>query len=212
MSATGLETFADKNEKGLQFPTTAVGGVRPTIHRALAKGSSAPMQGSFSQPLSKQYRYTDSHLDDLLFCFRYFKEARNSLAHGGGMASQRLVDAASDYSARTGQLGMTHAPACLPLALGDRVQLTLRQVSGLGEAILRMMTTIDAHLAVSVYAERALLEAWKRQHGPAKHFLSADESKRSAHVANSVARLGFPKPLASDHIPQLLKQKNLVFF
>lgn len=211
-SATGSEHFADKNEKGLQFPTTAAGGVRATIQKALARRLSSRMQGAYSRPLSKQQRYADSSLDDLLFCFRYFKEARNALAHGGGVAPQRLVDAASEYTTRTGQLGMTHAPACPPLAAGDRVRLTLRQVSGLGEVILRLMTTIDAHLATSVYAERALIEAWKAHHGSTKRFLPADEIKRRTKVASSVARLGFPKPLASDDIPELLKERNLVFF
>jgi len=211
VAATGSETFADDNEKGLQFPTSGSKGVRPTVQKAVKKTSTV-MINAFRLPLTKQRRYADAHLDDLLVCFRYFKEIRNALAHGGGLVSQRLLDAATEYSTRTTQLGMTHAPTCQVQAVGERAGLTLRQVSGVSEVILRLITTIDAHLSASPHAEAAIVGGWAKRHGTSKQLLPADETKRRSKVANAVARIGFPKPVPTDDIPDLLKAHDLAFF
>jgi len=87
-----LSALTRDNEKDLQFPTRA-----QVVVNNLTQPESTTMKQCFFARLSKEPKYALANLDNLLTCYRYFKEVRNSLMHGGGMADNRTVDAYNDY-------------------------------------------------------------------------------------------------------------------
>jgi hypothetical protein len=213
VAATGSETFADANEKGLQFPSTSSKGVGPTVAKTLKK-TSKPIMAAFQPVLTSHPRYAVAHLENLMYCFRYFKETRNALAHGGGVVSQRMFEAGTQYIQRMAprNMGMPHPPTCPPQNIGDAVALTLKQVASFGEVILRLFVTVDGQVAQSEQAEKELFAVWAQHHGATMRMMPADSAKRRLRIANAVERAGLPKPVLSDDLPNLLKGRRLVFF
>jgi hypothetical protein len=73
----------------LQFPTnpTRTKGAGSAIDELTAT-ESAPLKGAIYPALVTSKKYSISHLDNMLKCFRYFKELRNSFMHRGASWSQ----------------------------------------------------------------------------------------------------------------------------
>jgi len=211
LSATGSESFADKYEKGLQFPTNATKGIRPTMARALQKPSAVAAR-AFSTALKKDRRYSLSHIDELLACFRYFKEIRNVIAHGGAQSAKRLTDAAAAYSVvLSGRgIGMPHAPAAAVPSSTSPLQL--RPVVGFGEVLLRIMVTVDAELAGAEGAEPELVTVWEAKFDKGRKMLPGDVSKRKLRILNNFKHAGLPDPIVTDELVNFLKAHGLVAF
>jgi hypothetical protein len=52
----------------------------------MTQAKSPTMAAAITPALRARPDYRGKELDDLLLVYRYFKEARNSLVHGGGVA------------------------------------------------------------------------------------------------------------------------------
>ena len=99
---------------------------------------SAVMKAEFFPILKANSKNSWSNIEDLLVAYRYFKEVRNSLIHSGGFADVRVVDARNDLAAIPfSNLGLKEALQFPPLAVGDRVNVGLRNVVGLSSIIHR---------------------------------------------------------------------------
>jgi len=108
----------------------------------------------------KNKKYARDFLEDLLICYRCFKEARNSFIHSNGDITDRLKNEYTEYKANTAKIEkiMVEAPEFPPLARADKkFDLTLRGVVGLYNVIIFLIVTLDAELSNSHYAEKILL-------------------------------------------------------
>jgi hypothetical protein len=150
----------------LQFPTNA--SATKGIRFALAELSTAQSQLLShvvypSLVLAKKYALPT--LDNLLRCFRYFKELRNSLMHRGRRCDGKLFGAQSDFTpiANRAGLGMAFVPAYTPYQIGDQVSLELHGVLGFTDVILQIITTIDAELTKTSIAEGCLIARMKAE-------------------------------------------------
>lgn len=148
----------------LQFPTnaTATSGVGYAINQ-ITQNQSATICGAIYPSLTRSKKYSLSHLENLLKCFRYFKELRNALLHKGKVCDGKLWGAQSAFSpfANSANLGMKFTPQHSIFGIGDPVKANLHGVLGFTEVILRMVTTIDAELSRSEAAERHLVHRLK---------------------------------------------------
>jgi hypothetical protein len=83
----------------MQWPTNklATNGVRFAIGE-LTASPSLIIASSIYPGLITAKKYSLSHLDSLLKCFRYFKELRNCLMHRGRLCEGKLFVAQSDLS------------------------------------------------------------------------------------------------------------------
>ncbi len=145
----------------LQFPTNAskTKGVRSAIDE-LTVTESAPIKGSIYPALILSKKYSLSSLDNLLRCFRYFKELRNSFMHRGRRCDGKLYGAQSEFIPVSDKisLGMKFVPEHKFHQIGDDVELSLHGVLGFTDVILRIVTTVDAELSRSVVAESEIVE------------------------------------------------------
>ena len=113
--------------------------------------TSPTMQSSLQPGFRAHKKVHVAQLDNMLKCYRHFKEVRNCLIHNGGVADQRMVDAYLDFlpvssaSALRTKESIQHYPA----VLGETTRLSLRGVVGFCDIVLRMMITIDAEISGS---------------------------------------------------------------
>lgn len=199
-------------ETELQSPTDATGsaGVWACIRNLTALESSV-LDSAFGAALRSSRKNKKAHLDNLLRCYRYFKECRNSIVHRGAIGNQKAVDAYQEFSAvaTPTSLGIKEVPAHEVITLGSPVRLRLRGVVGLSDIVVRMIHTIDAELCRSARSEVYLLHRWKKCHGSRK-LLSADPVRRRRQVTKLCGALNLPAPTNHVAFEGWLREKRLV--
>lgn len=196
--------------KQLQFPTNGGYGVRNAL-AVLQANTSPELETAIYPALQTNRKYSLAQLDELLICYRYFKECRNVLVHYGGVATQRAVDAYAAFSQLSrAALGVTEVPAHYPiLAEKDRVELSLRGVVGFGEIVLKLVSTLDIEISRSVHAERVLKDRWSAVVGKGRDLPAAPRARREA-IIKLIRKLDLPAPRSPDALLPLLKRNGLI--
>ncbi len=118
--------------KRLQFPDRpGKPGVGATI-AALCSSESAVLKTAYYPTFAENKKHSLTRLENLMLCYRYFKELRNAQVHSGGIANQAAVDAYAAFHPVSGktQLGRKGELAFDPVLLGQQVSLNLRGVVG----------------------------------------------------------------------------------
>jgi hypothetical protein len=175
--------------KKLQFPDKLV-----TTIAALLASESGTLKSAYYPIYSADRKYSLPHLQNLMMCYRYFKEVRNAQVHAGGLADQKAVDAYTAFQPVSGkaQLGRKGELAFDPVTLGQKVSLNLRGVVGFTDVLIKIIATIDAELCRAEKAE-AVFERALRTTGH-RAMLSANQRKRHAQVSTRCTAAGFPPP------------------
>jgi len=197
----------------LQFPnSTAKDGKGAAWAIAqITNPESSALKAAFYPVLSKGRYFALQKLDALLLCYRLFKELRNCDMHGGGIATQRLLDAYSQFAvvANSASLGVAEVPVHHPAALGGKVKLSLRGVVGFSHLVLKLIDTIDAELSRSQAAERVFVKQWQVVHSRRLNFRLAP-GKPKNRVKKAVMKAGFPRPEDPETFGIWLRGENLV--
>ncbi|ULA66381.1 MAG: hypothetical protein LZF62_50371 [Nitrospira sp.] len=202
-------------EKNLQFPTSIVNG-RPNGIRAaiddLTNPESSVMRLTFYDSLKSSPKNSLANLDNLLRCYRYFKECRNALIHHGGVASRQTIEAYLAFCsvATPAALDVSEVPMHQPPIPGAPIKLNLRGVVGLSNIVLRIVSTIDAELSRSVKAEQYLKNVWLSHHGRRYCLKTKSSDARSKQIHRLIVKLGLPKPNVTTEIEQWLRHHSLV--
>jgi hypothetical protein len=214
--ATTLSPFPRPAElaKWLQFPSTHAKGREPTGVRpaiaAATQSPSVPMRRAFAAPLRAQRRYALRQIDVLLTCYRYFKECRNSLLHGAGVAHGKLALASQAMQRLTvGDVGTRAMPEHVLFAVGDPVSVTLRGVIGFSEVVNRIVTTIDAELALTLQGEAEFLYRWSSKYRPTMVY-PFDVARRRVRIQTQTVNAGFPVPANPAVLERLLRDAGRV--
>ncbi|MFZ5551402.1 MAG: hypothetical protein ACOZJX_22095 [Pseudomonadota bacterium] len=207
LEATGQDP---RHSKSLQFPSMNGQGVTAAL-AALLTNRSPELEHSVYPVLLTNRKNAIAKLENLLRCYRYFKECRNAVVHRGGVSSQRSVDASASFAAETTQtLGVTEVPKHFPIAaVGDPVRLSLRGVVGFGEIVLKLVTTLDAELSRTIEAEAVLAERWIETHG-ARHHLPAGVRAQETRIEKLFRGLGLESPTDPIALLPMLRRRNLL--
>lgn len=109
-------------------------------------------------------KYFKDSLEDLITCYRCFKEARNAFIHANGKVTDSLKEAYREYSGKIANIKtiMDEAPIFPDpspdsSSMKEDFALSLRGVVGFYNVIIILIVTLDAKLANSRYAEKILL-------------------------------------------------------
>jgi hypothetical protein len=188
--------------KSLQFSTqydnnhNPIRGVFWGINQ-LNNNQSIIMHDAFYNTLTGYRKYSRTHLDNLLLCYRFFKESRNAISHNGGIADQKLIDAHQAFTqiAKPTDLGIKEVPLhCVPV-LGRPILLNLRGVVGLSDVIIRIISTLDAELSDTSFAENEFFfrcQEWANLHPTDKRI--RDINKPQGDRVRSIVNIcSFPR-------------------
>lgn len=206
-----LSIHNDTILKKLQFTTEGnVKGIWPAINHINLTESSA-IRSSFYPGLITHKWYSKNELDDLLKCYRYFKECRNCLFHNGGIASDKAETSYLEFSQVTKtDLKQKEIPKHEPLRKGDLIKIHFRGVVLLSSILLRMIVTIDAELAKSSRAESELKSRWLEEYGKTRIYLGSDVEKRKGKIRGRLKTLQFGTICHSRELETLLQDWNFI--
>jgi hypothetical protein len=206
------------SKKNLQFPTHAtpagnITGVGNVLN-LIASNTSSALRSSFHQSLATNRKYSPNHLQELLVCYRYFKEVRNSLIHGSGSALTKLISAERNYAALTAaSLGLSERPEFFPLSSSTPPKLSLRGVVGFGEVVLKLVCTIDTELAATGFAEKDFKRRWRIENGGGASLVAAtDVARRNRRIGVLTRKLGLPTPVMTPAFLAWLRTEGLIFY
>jgi hypothetical protein len=171
---------------------------------------STVLAGAFAATCRSSRRYDAARLNNLLICYRYFKSLRNSIAHQGGKADQAAERAYQDFAAiaTTANLGTTAVPAHHPVVAGGDIKLELRGVTGLGDIVLRIVTTYDAMLSETDLCEKELLARLPRW--AKKEMLPGDKKRRAARITKIFDTARVPVPTVTVAFEAFLKANQFL--
>lgn len=205
------------NKKDLQFPSGEYKG-KPCgiilIQNEIDTAKSMILENSIYPSLCTNGKYSPSKLEQLLKCYRYFKELRNYLIHGHEAISNEFATAEQEYAALSAaDIGLREKPEFSPHIIGSTCKAELRGVIGLGEVILKLISTLDISLSATTYAELEFKRRWKAKHGAHPKTLSgSDEHKRNSRIIVLTRGLGIPTPIVSPQFSNWLRSEGLIFY
>jgi hypothetical protein len=153
-------------------------------------------------------QYSLAHIDNLLICYRYWKETRNSIAHAGGRATARLVAEDSRLTALTPEsIGVSRVPRLAPVTMGDQIELELENVLGFGEILHRIAVTVDAELSAAQAAEDIMIARFESVR---RHHYSDPSSRtrpRESYLKNQMRGAGMRTPYALSTLDAFLSAR-----
>lgn len=202
-------------DKKLQFPTTfdnanaPTGGARFAVSQVRGAVGSPTIQACFHPTQIQNKKYATQTLDQLLICYRAFKEVRNDFIHHGGCASVRTEQAFMAFSALTNiELGIKEAPELPPVVAGKPIRLSIRGIVGLSDVVLRLIATFDCLLVDSPYGEDVLKRRWLGKHNGLVTVKPAGHS-RDIQLTGLIKQCGLPKPVATVILYNYLNSQRL---
>ena len=173
---------------------------------------SVVMQRAFQPSFLAHRKVYEPQLENMLKCYKYFKEIRNCQIHNGGIADQKSVDAFTEFLpvSSAASLKTKGVIEFFPAVLGQKQWLSLRGVVGFCDVVLRMMVTVDALISGSEAAERSALQRVRSViQGPLR-VLNSNKSRAEGQIKSMCRRASLPIPAAIDDVRQLFLRHRLV--
>lgn len=169
------------------------------------------LKNAFYSSLVLHRKNSKAKLDNLLLCYRYFKESRNCLVHRGGIADTSAEQAYLAFSAvaTTADLGVSEVPNHSVVTLNSPIHLSLRGIVGFCDVVLRMIATIDAELSRAESAEKVFHQSWLNKHGKKYALKRPGRDARQAQITRLVQKLGYPSPSTTTAIEKYLLDNDL---
>ena len=187
-------------DKKLQFPTEfdsagkVTGGSAYAVEQVVGVTPSPIMMKCFQPIQLKNKKNSSSKIDNLLICYRVFKQARNDFVHHGGRASDKTISDYSNYAVETpATLGVKEKPVLAQPIKGQVIKLSLRGVVGFSDVVLRLIATYDQLLTCSPCADIALKKKWLEVH-KGRVIVKAAGAARDKQIASLIKQCNLPNP------------------
>lgn len=146
--------------ESMQFPKPrSKGNAIDELTRLTLTESSIIKDAFYVKYSSRKYRCL-SQLNNLLICYRYFKQMRNCYMHNNMIADSALLNVYRNFAnlLNPSDLNMTEIPKHFPPIANSQVHLSLRGVIGFFHVVLQILVTCDAELSRSVFSEKEMLD------------------------------------------------------
>jgi len=191
--------------KNLQFPRS----IKSEITR-LKENESGIMTRCFLPTLMNNTHYTNTDIKDLMKCYRFFKELRNSNVHGDGKVTQTVIDKYNDFIVIKDNIIIESTFLVPAPVLGEKYDLLLDDVIAFSNVILDLIVVLDAELTCSNVAEQIFLEKFRSRE---KNLDLNSNPDKAADQCARMARMAGIRVYPSNRIDFMnyLKSKRLVF-
>lgn len=160
---------------------------------------SAALEACFGISLRGKRLYSSLKALNLLRCYRYFKELRNSIMHHNGKAGQTLIAATNDYNsfiAQTNNALGTNTAAPMgtknAITLGSEIDLSLFGVVGFNDIVLRLMCTLDTEAGLTTFGENAIVRFLRSRVN--HRSISGNIKSTARRMANEYGLVGLKEP------------------
>ena len=196
----------------LQFPTDTAnkkgGGIWKAIETIRTRESEM-LKNAFYDGLLKNKRNSKANLDNLMHCYRYFKECRNALIHSGDRAGKNTKSAYDRFLSVESSLGLEETPCHVKIEEGETVRLDLHGIVGFCNVVLRIITTVDAELSFTEPAEYIFKNRWIAVNGKGVSLPKSEESRKKK-LNQSIVKLGYPPVDMPGEVERFLQRDGLI--
>ena len=201
-----------KATENLQFPTDTAnkkgGGIWNAIETIRTRESEM-LKNAFYDGLLKNKKNSKANLDNLMHCYRYFKECRNALIHSGGRAGKNTKSAYDRFLSVASSLGLGETPCHFQIEEGEPVRLNLRGIVGFCDVVLRIIATVDAELSFTEPAEHIFKNRWIAVNGKGVS-LPKREDSRKKKLNQLIVKLGLPPVDMPGEVERFLQRDGLI--
>ncbi|OOP73187.1 hypothetical protein [Clostridium beijerinckii] len=200
-----------KYEKVFQFPSNGNNGIGRALNELNNTRCDAMIDSFYANTVNNK-KYSLNKIENLLICYRFFKELRNSFIHNGGICDKKLFDSYNFYQriANISLLGVKEVPNVNPVILNEPITLDIRGVVGLTDVIIRMIITIDAEISKSEFGLRYFMKKWI-DGCEIGRTMKKDKEKRKIQFHRYIQRLGFPVTHDIDKLIGYFENSSLQF-
>ncbi len=156
--------------------------------------------------------YSLTSVDYWLHYYRYYKELRNSIAHGGGVVTQKLVDAYNDVinlNLSKNDLLVDELPAIDVPVINTAANYSLREIVWLSQILIRLVVTFDVEFIKSNQTEDYFCKEIKKVYQKKKK-LPNDDTNRIKLVRSLSGKAIFKKPIDELKVYQLLIKNGVL--
>lgn len=172
--------------------------------------TSSFMESNFSSKyLAKRHRDPAS-VENLLKCFRVYKEYRNCYMHNGRKANSYLISAINNYQpvANRNNLPIKKIPLFTQPQLDQPFTLGFDKAILIGDVIMRLIVTVDAILVKTMAAEEEFKQRYKTSY--CDKCLSPNPKKARSTVNSYIQNLRIPSPNNIDDVVNYILSNNLM--
>lgn len=200
-------------EKALQYrtigtTTAPTGGIQLAINN-LTNPSSNELRDLFYASYLENDKNGILILDNLMICYRCFKELRNCIMHNGSIADSKLMTTYNDYILLLpSDLNAIELPVVETPSLDKPVKVNLRGVVGFYDIILKLVATIDAELSISEKAVQIVVSKSKKAN--VRLSIKAETRRKNEQIKGLFGKINMPKPLNYSKAEVFLKNNSLV--
>lgn len=198
--------FPTMNERALQFPDSVLSEVN-----RLTQPSSNMTSTCFHAAYGSRKHRDYGKIEDLLRCYRVFKEARNCYMHHGSFATDRLVDICSEYENDITPLllGFSEIPEFPSPTAGHKIDISLRGVVGFSGVVIKIIVSLDSELLRAQAAEDDFVARYQAKHS-AVRTLGKSLADANDLTRRSVEQCGYLRPDNIDAMKNFLVSKELL--
>lgn len=202
------EQIGIKCKKNLEFPSEA----RNVIEHY--KSQDKLLLNCFYKSRKKVKEYPTASLEDLLKCYRYFKEIRNCYTHNAAYADDKLIEAYKDFIPvnKKSALGLDSALKISVITedkKNERISINLYGVIGFTNILIKLIYMYDTEFMCTngglEYFSQKIKKSVKE-----KVNLSSNAERRKQKIASICKAAGFWKPDDEEAMLNYLKKNNLV--
>lgn len=167
------------------------------------------MHDLFYKHYSSRKKNSLNKLNNLMVCYKCFKELRNCVMHKGSIADSLVLDAYVRYhQLAPSDLNAKELPSLITPVLDNYIKIDLRGVVGFYDIILKIVATVDAELSVSKKAEKITIRKGKKANG--RLSLKAEGGRMNAQIRGYFGKIHMPKPADYSKAVNFLKENLLV--
>ena len=156
--------------------------------------------------------YSLTSVDYWLHYYRYYKELRNSIAHGGGIVTQKLVDAYNDVinlNLSKNNLIVNELPTIDVPVINAAANYSLREIVWFSQVLIRLVVTFDVEFIKSNQTEVYFCNEIAKVHQKKKK-LPNDDTNRIKLVRSLSGKANFKKPIDELKVYQLLIKNGVL--
>lgn len=194
--------------KDLQFPIKADN----VLSRYINSSNSAAMTTLFYPVYKTNKKYSYQRINATLYCYRVFKEMRNSFVHNAKLATQKCLDAYADYVANCSKasLAVVEVPIVNSMILNGKITPSFRGVIGLTDVVIRLLVSYDSELIQTIAAERYFIGKFKASSENRK-MLSSNQGKAQKQLVGRIRKCGFAAPVNIEDMKRFLSSNGFGF-
>lgn len=194
--------------KDLQFPITADN----VLSRYINSSNSVAMTTLFYPVYKANKKYSYQRINATLYCYRIFKEIRNSFVHNAKLATQKCLDAYADYVANCSKasLAVVEVPIVNSMILNGKITPSFRGVIGLTDIVIRLLVSYDSELIQTIAAERYFIGKFKASSENRK-MLSSNQGKAQKQLIGRIRKCGFAAPVNIEDMKRFLSSNGFGF-